>query len=50
MGRTVFLTRTAIHRLPILWLIMVGLIPQEYRCPRLIYDYMWSGLNVAVLR
>ena len=50
MVHTIFLPRNTVHRVPGLWMSLVGFIPQEDRRPCLIYYYMWSGLNAEVLR
>ena len=49
MGHIVVLLWVDVQDLLGLWVIPLGLITQEGRCPRLIYDNMWSGLNMAVL-
>ena len=41
---------SAAKELPNLWISPIGLIPQEARRPRLIYDYTFSGLNNATVR
>ena len=49
MGHIVILPWVDFWYLHVIWIIPLGLINQVRR-PRLIYDYMWSGLNVVVLR
>ena len=50
MGHDVFLPWKSVHRLTRLWIRPVGLMPQDYIHPQLIYDYMWSDINEAVLQ
>ena len=49
MGHNVNLLWVDIQDLPRIWLIPLGLIPQEGLFPWLIYDYTWSGLDAVVL-
>ena len=49
-GHIMVLQWSAAKGLPNLWISPIGLIPQEARRPRLIYDYIFSGLNNATVR
>ena len=50
MGHISILPWVEVLDLTGLWKNPLVLITKEVRCPWLIYDYMWSGLNAAVLR
>ena len=50
MGNIVILLSINMNNLTGLWIIPVGLIPQEESRPILIYDYTRSGLNAEVLQ
>ena len=49
MGNIFILPWSAIHSLPVLFISPVGMILQDDFYTHIIYDYMWSGLNVAVI-
>ena len=49
MGRIVILQWCDVKSLMGVYIIPLGLIPQEVRRPRLIYNYMWIFLNTVVL-
>ena len=38
-----------VRNIPNLWIIPIGLIPQEGRWPCLIYDYTYIGINNATI-
>ena len=46
-GYTVVYYLASIYGLSKLWLYPVAVIPQVGRCPQLIFDFTWSGLNEA---
>ena len=50
MGNIFIIPWVDVWDLPGFWISPLGFIPQEDRRPRIIYNYLWIGLNVAVLR
>ena len=44
-GNSVVFNMLSVRDLPKIWLPPVDIIPQEGIHPRLIFDFMWSGLN-----
>ena len=49
MGLNLLIPWSDVQRLPGIWIIPLELITQEGLNPQLIYNYIWSGLNTAVL-
>ena len=49
MGPTTVFPWTAVHPLPGLWIILVGLNQEKECLPCLTWNYMWRGMNVTVI-